>query len=88
MKTIMGRTLRAISAFLTFLVLAAIRVYRPLGLALFGPCCRYTPSCSQYLEEAIRRWGVWQGGWRGVKRVARCHPWHEGGYDPVVREPG
>ena len=45
--------------------------------------CRYTPTCSQYAMEAIREYGAARGGWMAVKRILRCNPFHEGGYDPV-----
>lgn len=60
-----------------------IMFYRSAISPLFGPCCRYVPSCSEYGLEAIRRFGFIRGGWLAVKRIARCHPFHEGGYDPV-----
>jgi putative membrane protein insertion efficiency factor len=45
--------------------------------------CRYRPTCSEYMMDAIAAHGPWKGVWLGVKRVGRCHPFHEGGYDPV-----
>ena len=59
-----------------------IRVYR----VVFGwlpSSCRYEPTCSRYTEQAIEKYGLVRGGWMGARRIARCHPWSEGGYDPV-----
>jgi putative membrane protein insertion efficiency factor len=47
------------------------------------PTCRYTPTCSEYSIQAIRKHGPWHGLWLAIKRVLRCHPFHPGGYDPV-----
>jgi len=45
--------------------------------------CRFHPTCSQYTKEAILKYGAIKGSWMGLKRICRCHPWNEGGYDPV-----
>ena len=47
------------------------------------PCCRFTPTCSQYALEAIERFGFFKGGYLSLKRLLKCHPFHAGGYDPV-----
>jgi hypothetical protein len=55
----------------------------PLMATFFGGGCRFEPSCSHYAEDALRKYGAWSGSIMAVKRVLRCHPWHDGGYDPV-----
>jgi len=65
------------------LVRGAIRFYQLAFSPLVGPACRFHPSCSQYALEAVSRFGVLRGGWLSVRRLARCHPFHPGGYDPV-----
>ncbi|MCX8642079.1 MULTISPECIES: membrane protein insertion efficiency factor YidD [unclassified Gilliamella] len=60
-----------------------IRFYQRIISPLFGPKCRFTPTCSQYAIIALRRFGVIKGGWLTVKRVLKCHPLHEGGEDLV-----
>lgn len=63
-------------------VIAAVRGYQLLLSPLLGAHCRFQPTCSQYCIDAVRRYGVVRGGWRSLRRIARCHPWHQGGYDP------
>jgi len=65
------------------MALAAIRYYQRRISPLFPPTCIYTPTCSEYAVIAIQRYGIIKGGWLAVKRILRCHPFHEGGYDPV-----
>ncbi|MDR0565353.1 MAG: membrane protein insertion efficiency factor YidD [Azoarcus sp.] len=60
-----------------------IRGYQYAISPLLGPRCRFTPSCSHYALEALEVHGILKGAWLAVRRVARCHPWHPGGADPV-----
>jgi len=68
------------------LLLALIAGYRRFVSPLLPPACRFYPSCSHYASEAIVRHGVARGGVLAVRRLARCHPWCEGGVDPVPNE--
>lgn len=63
--------------------LGLIRVYQCTLSTVMGKQCRYYPTCSHYASGAIRRFGALKGGWMGMKRILRCHPWQKGGYDPV-----
>jgi hypothetical protein len=60
-----------------------IRGYQRVVSPALPPSCRFSPSCSQYSLEAVQRYGVVRGGWMGLRRLLRCHPFHPGGYDPV-----
>ena len=62
----------------------AIRIYQKAISPYLPSGCRYTPTCSHYSQEAIQRHGAIKGGWMGLKRLARCHPWGGKGYDPVL----
>ena len=64
-------------------MLLLIRVYQYGISPLLPPRCRYTPTCSQYGIEAIRKHGALKGSWLTAKRIARCHPWGGSGHDPV-----
>jgi putative membrane protein insertion efficiency factor len=66
------------------LLLVLIDIYRLTLAPLVGGHCRFVPSCSLYAGEAIRRYGAMRGAVMTVKRLSRCHPFHRGGYDPVV----
>ncbi len=65
------------------LFLVLIRIYQLCISPLTGPHCRYYPTCSAYAIEAVEKYGVIRGGILAVKRILRCHPFHNGGYDPV-----
>ncbi len=62
---------------------ALIRGYRRFVSPMLPPSCRFTPSCSLYTLQAIEKYGLLRGGFMGVRRVLRCHPFSEGGFDPV-----
>ncbi len=66
-----------------YVLLALIRLYQMTLSRALPPSCRFYPSCSHYGYEAIAKYGAVKGGWLAVKRIARCHPFNPGGYDPV-----
>lgn len=74
---------RGVKRLFQALFLLLIKAYQLLLSPLLGASCRYTPTCSQYGIEAIRKYGPFQGGWLTLKRIARCHPWGGHGHDPV-----
>lgn len=67
-----------IKSFLLFL----IKLYQKFS-RLTPSVCRFYPTCSEYMKQAIVKYGILKGGWLGIKRICRCHPFNPGGYDPV-----
>lgn len=65
------------------LTLLLIKLYQNTISRVLPPSCRFTPSCSVYGYQAIEKYGFLKGGWMAIKRISRCHPFNEGGYDPV-----
>jgi putative membrane protein insertion efficiency factor len=63
--------------------LGLIKIYQHTWSQVMPPACRFKPTCSQYTYEAIGKYGFFKGTWLGLRRFFRCHPWNEGGYDPV-----
>jgi uncharacterized protein len=68
---------------LALAIRAMIRVYQLFARPLLPPSCRFYPSCSHYAAEAVTRHGAWCGAWLALRRLLRCHPWGDSGYDPV-----
>lgn len=63
--------------------LLPVYFYRTCISPFTPPSCRFTPTCSQYMVEAVLKYGIFKGTWLGIKRILRCHPWGGSGYDPV-----
>ncbi len=68
------------------LILIPIRFYQLFISPLLGSNCRFSPTCSEYAFEAVKEFGVIKGLKLSVKRIGKCHPWHEGGFDPLPRK--
>lgn len=66
-------------------ILFILRIYKKYISPILPHACRYTPTCSEYMIQAIQVYGVWKGGYLGIKRLLRCHPFGKSGYDPVPK---
>ena len=66
-----------------FLVLSFLQLYKTLVSPFLPPACRFQPTCSVYMMEAVEKYGAVKGTWLGIKRLLRCQPFCKGGYDPV-----
>jgi putative membrane protein insertion efficiency factor len=75
-----------VRSFAQLAVLRCLRAYKWAVSPIFPPACRYVPSCSEYAMEAVERYGVVRGGLMALWRLLRCHPFAQGGYDPVVKQ--
>ena len=75
--------MKTILRILSLPLIALIKLYQWIISPVLGPKCRYTPSCSQYALEALKKYGPLKGGWLALRRISRCHPWGGHGYDPV-----
>jgi uncharacterized protein len=65
------------------ILVGMLRVYKLCVSPLLPSACRFYPTCSEYMSEAVARHGVARGVWMGLRRLARCHPFHAGGFDPL-----
>lgn len=75
--------MKLIKKIIAFPFVALIKIYQWIISPLLPASCRYTPTCSNYMLQAINEWGLIKGGWLGVKRILRCGPWGGTGHDPV-----
>jgi|TARA_R110001599_G_scaffold184627_2_gene378339 putative membrane protein insertion efficiency factor len=69
------------------LLIGLVRFYQLAISPWLGSSCRYSPTCSQYMIDAVKEWGPLKGFWLGIKRIGRCHPWGGDGHDPVPKNP-
>jgi uncharacterized protein len=83
----MNYTEAAVPTLAARVLVVPILLYQRFLSPLLGPRCRFAPSCSQYAVEALRAHGAARGLWLAVRRLARCHPFNPGGYDPVPARP-
>ncbi len=75
--------MKIIQRILSFPFIALIKIYQYGISPLIGPKCRFTPTCSQYAEQALKKYGLFKGTWLAIKRISKCHPGGRSGYDPV-----
>lgn len=75
--------MKSLKKIVSFPFIALIKIYQHVISPWMGPSCRYTPTCSQYGIDAIKKYGPIKGGWLTLKRIGRCHPWGGHGHDPV-----
>jgi putative membrane protein insertion efficiency factor len=80
--------MKILNRFFSAIIIAIVRIYQ-FGISPYFPdACRYQPTCSQYMVDSIKEWGILKGTWLGLRRISRCHPWGGHGWDPVKRKGG
>lgn len=84
-KPLLKSMLRSIQKAIQWILIKIVRFYQLAISPYLGSSCRHSPTCSQYMIEAIREWGAVRGVWLGLKRLVKCHPWGTSGYDPVPK---
>ena len=78
--------MKLLKQILIFPLIALVKIYQWIISPILPASCRYTPTCSNYMIEALKIWGPLKGTYLGVKRIASCHPWGGQGYDPVPKK--
>lgn len=78
--------MKALKFIFSKLIIGLVRFYQLAISPWLGSSCRYSPTCSHYMIEAVNEWGPLKGFWMGMKRIGRCHPWGSDGYDPVQKK--
>jgi len=68
------------------IIILPVRIYQWTISPLFPSNCRYQPTCSNYMIQAVQEWGIFKGTWLGLKRISSCHPWGGEGHDPVPKK--
>ncbi len=71
---------------ISMVIVGLVKFYQLAISPWLGRSCRYSPTCSQYMIEAVNEWGPLKGFWMGIKRIGRCHPWGGDGFDPVPKK--
>ncbi|MDQ3142593.1 MAG: membrane protein insertion efficiency factor YidD [Bacteroidota bacterium] len=72
--------------YLNYLIIFPVKCYQWFLSPLLGKNCRFNPTCSNYLIQAVQEWGIFYGSWLGLKRIIHCHPWGGQGDDPVPKK--
>jgi uncharacterized protein len=75
--------MRKILQVISYPFIVLIRIYQWGISPWLGPKCRFTPTCSHYAVDALKKYGLFKGAWLAARRILKCHPWGESGYDPV-----
>lgn len=78
--------MQVIKRILSFPIVVIVKIYQWLISPILPQSCRYTPTCSNYMLEALRVWGPFKGTYLGLKRISSCHPWGGSGHDPVPKK--
>jgi hypothetical protein len=65
-------------------LIGLVKIYKFMLSPLLPNACRFTPTCSEYMIQAIQKYGIFKGTWKGLKRISRCHPWGGHGHDPLT----